>query len=115
MSYVDGFLVPVPTERKADYKAFAEKWAPFFKELGAIQIFECWGDDIPPGTTTDFSKSVALKPGETVVFSWTIWPDKRTRDAAWDKMMEDGTPPEDMPFDGQRMVFGGFKPLVVME
>jgi uncharacterized protein YbaA (DUF1428 family) len=115
MAYVDGFLVPVPTERKADYKAFAETWAPFFKDMGALQIYECWGDDVPPGTVTDFAKAVALKEDETVVFSWTIWPDKPTRDAAWTRMMEDDTPPTAMPFDGKRMIFGGFEPLVVTE
>lgn len=115
MAYVDGFLVPVPTARKAEYKAFAENWAPFFKDLGALQAYECWGDDVPPGKVTDFQRAVALQDDETVVFSWTIWPDKATRDAAWAKMMEDDTPPENMPFDGKRMIFGGFEPLFVTE
>ncbi len=115
MAYVDGFLVPVPTARKDDYRAFSEKWGPFFRDLGALQVYECWGDDVPPGEVTDFARSVALKDDETVVFSWTIWPDKAIRDAAWAKMMEDDTPPDDMPFDGKRMVIGGFTPLVVTE
>ncbi|MEL7150978.1 MAG: DUF1428 domain-containing protein [Pseudomonadota bacterium] len=115
MAYVDGFLVPVPTAAKDDYKTFAETWAPFFKELGALQTYECWGDDVPAGKVTDFRRAVELKEDETVVFSWTIWPDKATRDAAWAKMMEDDTPPDTMPFDGKRMIFGGFEPLLVVE
>ena len=114
MAYVDGFLVPVPTARKDDYIAFSKKWGPFFKELGALEIYECWGDDVPEGKVTDFARSVALKDDETVVFSWTVWPDKDTRNAAWAKMMEDDTPPDDMPFDGKRMIFGGFDPVVLI-
>ena len=114
MAYVDGFLAPVPTADKAEYKAFAESWAPFFKELGALQIYECWGDDVPEGKVTDFRRAVQLKEDETVILSWTIWPDKATRDTAWAKMMEDDTPME-MPFDGKRMIFGGFEPLLVTE
>lgn len=114
MAYVDGFLAPVPTADKAGYKTFAESWAPFFKELGALQIYECWGDDVPEGKVTDFRRAVQLEEDETVVLSWTIWPDKATRDAAWAKMMADDTPME-MPFDGKRMIFGGFEPLLVTE
>ena len=114
MAYVDGFLIPVQTARKADYKAFAEKWTHYFKGLGALSFYECWGDDVPAGEVTDFQRSVQLKDDETVVFSWMVWPDKETRNVAWGKMMEE-EPPGDMPFDGKRMIFGGFTPLVVSE
>lgn len=115
MAYVDGFLVPVPTARKSDYIEFAKTWAPFFKEQGALQTYECWGDEVPQGKVTDFQRAVALTEDEAVVFSWTIWPDKATRDAAWAKMREMDTPPDDMPFDGKRMVFGGFEPILATE
>jgi len=114
MAYVDGFLIPVPTAKKDDYKAFCEKWGNWFKDLGAISSYECWGDDVPAGEVTDFQRAVDLKDGETVVFSWTIWPDKETRDVAWQKMA-DMNPEDEIPFDGKRMIFGGFKPLVVLE
>ncbi len=114
MAYVDGFLIPVQTARKADYKAFAEEWTHYFKDLGALSFYECWGDDVPAGEVTDFQRSVQLKDDETVVFSWMVWPDKETRNVAWGKMMEE-EPPGDMPFDGKRMIFGGFTPLVVSE
>ena len=114
MAYVDGFLIPVPTAKKAEYKAFAEHWTGYFKGLGALSFYECWGDEIPKGKLTDFPRAVQLKEDENVVFSWMIWPDKATRDVAWGRMMEEA-PPDDMPFDGQRMIFGGFEPLVVSE
>lgn len=114
MAYVDGFLIPVPSARKADYKAFAEHWTGYFKNLGALSFYECWGDDVPEGKVTDFQRAVQLKDDETVVFSWMVWPDKETRNEAWGKMMEED-PPGDMPFDGMRMIFGGFEPLVVSE
>ncbi|MEM9425974.1 MAG: DUF1428 domain-containing protein [Pseudomonadota bacterium] len=114
MAYVDGFLIPVPTARKDDYKAFAEKWTAYFKDLGALSWYECWADDVPKGEVTDFHRAVALNDDETVVFSWMVWPDKDTRNTAWGRMMEEETP-DDMPFDGKRMIFGGFTPIVVSE
>lgn len=113
MTYVDGFLVPVPTANKDQYRAFAEKWTDYFKSLGAVSFAECWGDDVPAGEMTDFARSVQLKPDETVVFSWMVWPDKETRNIAWAKMMEEA-PDEEMPFDGKRMVYGGFTPMVMV-
>ncbi len=114
MAYVDGFLIPVPNDRKEDYKTFAETWTDYFKGLGALSFYECWGDDTPVGEVTGFPRAVQLKDDETVVFSWMIWPDKETRNIAWEKMMQED-PPDDMPFDGKRMIFGGFTPIVVSE
>ncbi|MDA9865543.1 DUF1428 domain-containing protein [bacterium] len=112
MAYVDGFLAPVPTAGKNAYLDFAKKMASKFKEWGAVMIYECWGDDVPKGDVTDFARAVALKDDETVVLSWTVWPDKPTRDAAWAKMMDEAD--MEMPFDGKRMIFGGFDPIHVM-
>ena len=113
MAYVDGFIAPVPTANKDGYIAFAKKWSPRFKEWSALSMYECWGDEVPAGEVTDFARAVQLNDDETVVFSWTVWPDKATRDAAWAKMMEIGD--MDMPFDGKRMIFGGFKPIHVLD
>ena len=114
MSYVDGFLLAVPTANRDTYKSFAQTFASYFKELGAINTVECWGDDIPAGEITSFAKAVKCKDNETVVFSWTVWPSKQVRDAAWGKMTKDPRfDPEinPMPFDGKRMIYGGFAPL----
>lgn len=114
MAYIDGFVIPVPTDRKDDYIAHAKLAAPVFERLGATQIVECWGDNIPDGTTTDFRSAVKAEPGETVVFSWIVYPSKAVRDAANAAMMTDpgmaALPP--MPFDGKRMIFGGFVPVL---
>ena len=116
MIYIDGFLAPVlaSTTREA-YALFAEKAAPIFKEHGAIRVVEGWADDVPDGKVTDFRRAVQAKVGETVVFSWIEWPDKATRDAGMKKVMEDPRMQpgdEPMPFDGPRMVFGGFQAVV---
>ncbi|GGD16981.1 DUF1428 domain-containing protein [Aquisalinus flavus] len=113
MTYIDGFLLAVPTARKDDYFALAQKMVPYFKDLGALSVTECWGDDVPDGEVTSFPMAVKLQEDETVVFSWTVWPSKEVRDAAWKKMMEDeNMMPDDMPFDGKRMIYGGFVPVV---
>ena len=111
--YIDGFLVPVPKGNKDAYRAMAEKHWPMFKEFGATRMVECWGDDVPKGKLTDFYGAVKAEDGEVVVFSWIAWPDKATRDAGMKKMMEDERMKnmKDMPFDGKRMVFGGFQPI----
>ena len=90
-----------------------------FIEMGALRVVECWGDDLPDGKTTDFRMAVKAEPDETVVFSWIEWPDKATRDAAMAKMMDPDNPDarmdptkNPMPFDGKRMIFGGFMPVV---
>lgn len=116
MAYVDGFVIAVPTANKQKFIEHARLGNPVFMELGATRIYECWGDDVPAGKQTDFQRAVQAKEDETVVFSWVEWPDKATRDAAMKKMMDD--PRMDpsvnpMPFDGMRMIFGGFSPVVV--
>ena len=114
MSYIDGYLVPVPTEKKDAYTAMAGIAAPIFREYGATRVVEAWGDDIPDGKVTDFRRAVNAVDGENTVFSWVEWPDKATRDVGMKKFMEDPRLDgmKDMPFDGQRMIFGGFVPIV---
>ncbi|MBA3999753.1 DUF1428 domain-containing protein [Brevundimonas sp.] len=113
MSYVDGFLAAVPDEKKDAYLEHAKFAAGIFKEFGAERCVECWEDDVPDGKVTDFRRSVQRKEGESVVFSWITWPDKATRDAGWAKMMEDPRMQNmEMPFDGKRMIYGGFSPIL---
>lgn len=113
MTYVDGFLAAVPDANKDAYIAHAQFAADIFKELGAERVVECWEDDVPDGKVTDFRRSVQRKDGESVVFSWITWPDKATRDAGWAKMMEDPRMKDmEMPFDGKRMIYGGFAPVL---
>jgi uncharacterized protein YbaA (DUF1428 family) len=121
MPYIDGFVVAVPTENKQKFIEHARKGDSVFKDLGATRILECWGDDVPDGKQTDFRRAVDAKEDESVVFSWVEWPDKATRDAAMKRMddimktdprMNPETNP--MPFDGKRMIFGGFEPVVQM-
>jgi uncharacterized protein YbaA (DUF1428 family) len=115
MTYIDGFVAAVPTANKQKFIDHAKKADSVFVELGANRVIECWGDDVPEGTVTDFRRAVNAKEDETVIFSWIEWPDKATRDKAMPKMMEDPRTQPDanpMPFDGQRLVFGGFSPVV---
>lgn len=115
MSYVDGFLAAVPTGNRETFLSHARVAVDIFKENGALRIVECWADDVPDGEVTSFPMAVKCKPDETVVFSWIEWPDKPTRDAAFAKMMEDKRmDPEinPMPFDGKRMIYGGFIPIL---
>lgn len=113
MAYVDGFLIPVATGRKEDYAAHERQWWPWFRDHGATGLMVCWGDDVPEGEVTDFRRAVDLHADETVVFAWMTWPDKATRDKAFQAMMEDGgIGSVEMPFDGKRMVYGGFSPIV---
>jgi len=110
MSYITGFLTPVQAENKDRYIASAKAGWPLFQEYGAIAQVETWGVDVPDGTTTSFPMAVKLEPGEVVVFAWLKWPDKATADAAWARMQEDPRFSEmDMPFDGKRMMWGGFE------
>lgn len=112
MPYLDISIAPVPTANKSAYLAHEAETTPLFKEHGAISVTDCWGDDLPDGKLTDFKKSVMLKDGETVAASWIIWPDRATRDAAWEKLMQDDRMMKlDMPFDGSRMIFAGFEML----
>jgi uncharacterized protein YbaA (DUF1428 family) len=116
MSYIDGFLLAVPTNKREAYLALAKKSWPLFKEWGAVRHVECWSDDVPHGKTTDFFRAVKAKDGESVVFSWVEYPSKKVRDAANKKMREDPRMKEwgeAMKFvDGKRMVFGGFVPMM---
>ncbi|MFK8328715.1 DUF1428 domain-containing protein [Pseudomonas sp. BJa5] len=115
MAYVDGFVIAVPTANREAFKRHAEEAALVFKEAGALQIRECWGDDVPEGKVTSFPMAVKCKDDETVVFSWIVWPSRQVRDAGMQKVMEDSRLQPDknpMPFDGQRLIFGGFEVLV---
>lgn len=113
MTYVDGFVAAVPTANKEAYRKHAESAWPLFKGYGALKMVENWGVDVPDGEVTSLPMAVKLKPDETVVFSWVIWPDKATRDEAWAKMSADmDANMGDMPFDGKRMIFGGFELLL---
>jgi len=115
MTYVDGFVVAVPTANKEKYLAYAEKAAVALKKHGALTCVECWGDDVPKGKITDFYGAVQAKDDETVVFSWITWPDKATRDKGMEGVMADPIfDPETnpMPLDGKRMIFGGFEMIV---
>ena len=114
MTYIDGFVVPVPTKNKAAYIALAEKAAVIFKKHGATRVVEAWNDDVAHGKTTDFYMAVKSEEGESVVFSWIEWPSKDVRDAGMKKVMEDPAmkPEGEMPFSGPRMVYGGFAPVV---
>jgi uncharacterized protein YbaA (DUF1428 family) len=116
--YINGFIVPVPADKKAEYKDVAEKFWEIAKEFGALSQVETWEADVKDGKVTDFRRAVNLEPGEKVVFSWMTWKDRATADAAHEKMMADPRMEafgKEMPFDGKRMVFGGFDPLVVRE
>jgi uncharacterized protein YbaA (DUF1428 family) len=112
--YVDGFVIPVPAGNKDAYVASARKVWPLFKEFGATRLVECWGDDVPQGKLTDFYGSVKTEPGEVVVFAWIEWPSKAVRDAGQQKVMSDPRTKDlgAMPFDGKRMIFGGFTAIL---
>lgn len=111
--YVDGIVLPVPADKKDEYVAFCEVADAAMIENGAIRVVEGWGDDLMEGKQTDYHRAVQRKDGETVVFSWIEWPDKATRDAGWEQLMQDERlSARDRPFDGQRMIYGGFAPIV---
>ncbi len=114
MSYIDGFVIAVPDANREQFIVHARTFDPIFLELGATRVVECWGEDVPEGKLTDFRRAVQAKQDESVVFSWVEWPDKATRDAGMAKLMEDPRMPaaSEMPFDGKRMIFGGFTPVV---
>jgi uncharacterized protein YbaA (DUF1428 family) len=114
MAYVDGFLIAVPNAKREAYRDLAAMAAPIFREHGALSVVECWGDDVPEGKLTSFPMAVKLEPDETVVFSWIVWPSREARDAGNAKVMADPRmqPPGEMPFDGKRMIFGGFEIMV---
>ena len=113
MSYIQGFLVAVPKANKQAYLKSAQSAAPIFQEYGAIRVMETWTEDIADGKVTDFKRAVLAKADEAIVFSWIEWPDKQTYDAATKKMETDPRWKEvpEMPFDGSRMIWGGFEPI----
>lgn len=113
MNYIDGYAVAVPTAKRDAYLAMAELGALIFKECGALRVVECWGDDVPPGKLTSFPMAVKCEADEVVVFSWVEWPSRAVRDVGMKKFMADERmKPLDMPFDGKRMIFGGFQAMV---
>jgi len=114
MRYIDGYVLAVPTDKRADYILMAQKCAPIFKKYGALQVVETWGDDVPEGILTSFPLAVKSEPNETVVFSWIVWPDKDKRNQGMKAAMNDPDMSKigDMPFDGKRMIFGGFQTIL---
>ena len=125
MAYMDGFVIPVPKGNKERYKEVAAYAAPIFIEHGATRVVECWGNDVKPGKTNDFRTAVIAEEDEEVVFSWIEWPDKPTRDRAMKTMTEWMENPDTadprmdpeknpMPFDGTRLIYGGFAPVVTL-
>lgn len=115
MAYIDGFVLAVPAANKQAYIDHATAALPIFKEFGAIRMVESWADDVPDGKVTDFRRAVKATDDEVVVFSWMEYPDKATRDAAMEKIMADPRMEQlgEMPFDGARMIFAGFDPILV--
>lgn len=115
MNYVDGFVAAVPSANREAYLKHAQDAAAIFKQYGALRVVECWGDDVPEGKVTSFPIAVQRKDDETVVFAWITWPSRATRDEGWaavmaDPRMQPGTNP--MPFDGKRMIYGGFETIM---
>jgi uncharacterized protein YbaA (DUF1428 family) len=122
MSYIDGFVIAVPKANKQKFIDHATNADSMFIEMGALRVLECWADDVPDGTLTDFRKAVQATPDEDVIFSWIEWPDKETRDKSYAVMMDpDNKNPRmdmeknPMPFDGKRMIWGGFRAVVDMK
>ena len=115
MSYVDGYVFAVPVANKDAYREKAEVAAQVLRENGATSVVECWGDEAPEGKVTSFPMAVKLEPGEKVCFSWVLWPSKVVRNAALEKVMADPRMQCEngpMPFDGSRMIYGGFEMIV---
>lgn len=115
MAYVDGFVVAVPTANKEKYIEYAKEMAEVCKKYGVTKVIDNWGDDVPEGEVTSFPMAVQCKEDETVVFSWMVWPSKEIRETGWNAMMEDPKMnPEQspMPFDGKRLIYGGFETIV---
>jgi len=113
MAYIDGFVLAVPKANKEKYREIAQLAAGIFKEFGALEVYEGWGDDVPEGKVTSFPMAVKCNEDETVVFSWILWPSKEVRNAGMAKVMDDPRMPRELPLDTQRMIFGGFETIVV--
>jgi len=119
MSYVDGFVLPVPKKNLAAYRRMATKAGKIWREHGALEYHECVADDVKPGKSTSFPQAVKLKPGEVVLFSWIVYKSRAQRDSVNKKVMSDPRladmmNPKALPFDGRRMFWGGFKPLITL-
>jgi uncharacterized protein YbaA (DUF1428 family) len=113
MGYVDGMVTPVPNDQKDAYREMADKHAAILKQYGATRTVDAWGDDVPDGKVTDYKGAVQAKPDETIVYSWVEWPSKEVRDRGWDQAMKDPRMQGmSMPFDGKRVIYGGFAPLL---
>jgi uncharacterized protein YbaA (DUF1428 family) len=113
MDYVDGYVIPVPTDKRELYLQTAQATAIIFKEHGALSVVECWGDDVPEGKTTSFPLAVKCQPDETVVFSWITWRSRSARDEGMKKFMADPRlEPIEMHFDGRRVILGGFQMML---
>ena len=115
--YVDGYVVPVPKKNKAAYLRLARRAATVWREHGALEVHECWADDVKPGKLTSFPQAVKLKPDETVVFSWIVFKSRAARDRINAKVMKDPRlmemmDPKQVPFDGKRMIYGGFNAIL---
>ncbi len=115
MTYVDGFVAAVPSAKRADFLEHAKEAAVVLKAHGALKVVECWGDDVPKGEITSFPMAVKCKDDETVIFSWILWPSREARNAGMQKAMADPRLQPDrnpMPFDGKRVIFGGFEMIL---
>ena len=115
MNYIDGFVAAVPNDNKQPYLEHAKLAAEVFKDHGALQVVESWGDDVPDGEVTSLPMAVQCQADETVVFSWVTWPSKQARDAGWEKIMADPRMQAEqnpMPFDGKRLIYGGFQTIL---
>lgn len=115
-SYVDGFMLAVPEDKKDVYLETAQTFARVMKKYGMLDYVECWQDDVPEGKINSFHTAVLRKDGEKIVFSFATWPDKATRDAGWAAMEQDpelaDMTPDKMEWDGSRMIWGGFTPML---
>ena len=114
MSYVDGFVIPVKKDRLEEYKTHARKAGEMWKEYGAVDFVECVGEDVPHGKLTSFPRAVQAEDDEVVIFSWIVYRSRADRDAVMAKVMADPRLQGDMPFDGKRMIFGGFEMMIQM-
>ena len=115
MAYIDGFVAAVPNANRDKYREHARAAAAAFKEHGALKLVECWGDDVPDGELTSFPMAVQCRSDETVVFSWIWWPSRETRNEGMERALKDARLHPDnnpMPFDGARMIYGGFEVIV---
>lgn len=112
MAYYDIFVAPIATSNRTDYEAFLKATHSMILGYGATEVADLWGDDVPEGKLTSLPMAVKLQEGEAVTAGWVVWPSKEVRDAGWAKMMAEQSEME-MPFDGKRMVFGGFSEMLI--